>query len=90
MNPDGIERRGSRLRRDLNDLVRDRDGKVSETRIGILSFKALLFYVFLDQVELILKQWEIFSIFVTTFIVPDALKRILEAKAGVQEKGKEK
>lgn len=84
------ERRKSPLRRDLNDLIRGTDGKVSEAKVGILAFKVLLFYTFTQQTELILKQWEIFSIFVTTFIVPDALKRILEAKAGVQSKEKEK
>lgn len=84
------ERRKSMLRRDLNDLIRDSNGKVSEANVGILAFKGLLFYTFLHHTETILKQWEIFSIFVTTFIVPDALKRILEAKAGVQEKEKEK
>lgn len=84
------ERRKAPIRRDLNDLIRGADGKVSEAKVGILAFKALLFYTFTQQTELILKQWEIFSIFVTTFIVPDALKRILEAKAGVQPKEKEK
>ena len=80
------ERRKALLRRDLNDLVRGTDGKVSEAKAGILAFKGLLFYTFLHHSETILKQWEVLSIFVTAFLVPDALKRILEAKAGVKEK----
>lgn len=86
MSYQGKNRRKSPLRRDLNDLVRGPDGKVSEAKVGALAFKALLFYTFIHYADSILKQWEIFSVFVTTFIVPDALKKILEAKAGVQQK----
>lgn len=85
-----VDRRKSLFRRDLNDLIRGVDGKVSEAKVGILAFKGLLFYTFLHYTEIILKQWEIFSIFITIFIVPDVLKRILEAKAGIREKEKEK
>lgn len=84
MSYEGRNRRKSPLRRDLNDLVRGPDGKVSEAKVGALAFKALLFWAFIHYAESILKQWEIFSVFVATFIVPDALKKILEAKAGVK------
>ena len=87
MTPD---RRKNLLRRDFNDLIRGAQTKVSEAKVGILAFKTLLFYTFLHHSEIILKQWEVLSIFVAAFLVPDALKRILEAKAGVQMKEKEK
>lgn len=79
------ERRKSLLRRDLNDLVRGADGKVSEAKVGILAFKGFLFYTFTQQTEFILDHWEIFVIFITIFLAPDLLKRILETRAGIKE-----
>lgn len=80
------ERRKSLLRRDLNDLVRGADGKVSEAKAGILAFKILLFYTFIQQTEFILDHWEIFVIFISIFLAPDLLKRILEFRLGIVER----
>lgn len=84
------ERRKNTLCRDFNDLIRGADNKVSEAKVGILAFKGLLFYIFLQYSEIILNQWEVLSIFVAAFLVPDALKRILEARVGIQNKEEQK
>jgi len=76
------EQRKASLRRDLNDLVRSPDGKVSEAKAYVVAFKGVLLYTFLHNVEVILGGWEILSIFVLAFIAPDALKKILAMKFG--------
>ncbi len=83
MTPD---RRKSQLRRDLNDLVRDPSGKVSEAKAYAVAFKGLLFYTFIHHTESILKNWEVLSIFVTSFLAPDILKKVLTLRAGAKEK----
>jgi hypothetical protein len=77
------EQRNSIMRRDLNDLVRSPDGKVSEAKGFAVAFKVAMMYVFLKHTEAILAEWTILSIFVTAFIAPDLLKKILTMKAGV-------
>lgn len=78
------ERRGPvTLRRDLNDLVRSPDGKVSEAKGGAVLFKTAMLYVFVVKIDAILADWIILSIFVTAFIAPDLLKKVLTMKAGV-------
>lgn len=79
------ELRGSAMRRDLNDLIRSPDGKVSEAKGFAVVFKASMVYVFLKHAEVILKDWMILAVFVTAMIAPDLLKKILSMKAGVKE-----
>ena len=71
------------LRRDLNDLIRSPDGKVSEAKAGAVLFKSAMLYVFVAKIDAILSDWIILSIFVTAFIAPDLLKKVLTMKAGV-------
>lgn len=71
------------VRRDLNDLIRSPDGKVSEAKAGTVLFKSAMLYVFVDKIDAILADWIILSIFVTAFIAPDLLKKVLTMKAGV-------
>lgn len=82
------ERRKSILRRDLNDLVRDPSGRVSEAKTYAAVFKGAMVYVFLKHTELILKDWMVLAVFVTAMIAPDVLKKILSMRAGasVEEK----
>ena len=71
------------LRRDLNDLIRSPDGKVSEAKGGAVLFKTAMLYVFVTKIDAILADWIILSIFVTASIAPDLLKKVLTMKAGV-------
>lgn len=77
------ERRRAILRRDLNDLVRDPAGRVSEAKAYAVVFKASMVYVFLKHTELILKDWMILAVFVTAMLAPDLLKKILSMRVGV-------
>lgn len=78
------ERRGpATVRRDLNDLIRSPDGKVSEAKGGAVLFKTAMLYVFVTKIDAILADWIILSIFVTAFIAPDLLKKVLTMKAGI-------
>lgn len=77
------ERRKASVRRDLNDLVRSPDGKVSEAKGGVVLFKTAMLYVFIKEIDAILADWMILAIFVTAFIAPDLLKKVLTMKAGL-------
>lgn len=77
------ERRKATVRRDLNDLVRSPDGKVSEAKGGAVLFKTAMLYIFVQKIDAILADWMILAIFVTTFIAPDLLKKVLSQKVGV-------
>lgn len=77
------ERRKASVRRDLNDLVRSPDGKVSEAKGGAVIFKTAMIYVFIQKIDAILADWVVLAIFVTAFIAPDLLKKVLTMKAGL-------
>ena len=77
------ERRKASVRRDLNDLVRSPDGKVSEAKGGAVIFKTAMIYVFIQKIDAILADWMVLAIFVTAFIAPDLLKKVLTMKAGL-------
>lgn len=77
------ERRKAILRRDLNDLVRDPHGRVSEAKVFAVLFKSSMVWVFLKHTELILKDWMILAVFVTAMLAPDLLKKILSMRVGV-------
>lgn len=79
------ERRGSAMRRDLNDLIRSPDGKVSEAKGFAVTFKAAMIYVFLRNTDAILAEWTILALFITAFLAPDLLKKIISMKIGVKE-----
>lgn len=77
------DRRKATVRRDLNDLIRSPDGKVSEAKAGAVLFKAAMLYVFLKFTDKILGDGMILAIFVASFIAPDVIKKVLTMKAGV-------
>lgn len=86
MGEQKVERRKSLIRRDLNDLVRGPDGKVSEAKAYAVAFKGLMFYTFLHYTDKILSNWEVLSIFVTAFLAPDLLKKALTIRSERKEK----
>ncbi len=79
MTPD---RRKAILRRDLNDLVRDPSGRVSEAKSYAVIFKGAMVWVFLKHTELILKDWMILAVFVTALLAPDVLKKLMAMRLG--------
>jgi len=79
------EQRSSIFRRDLNDLIRSPDGKVSEAKGFAVAFKMAMLYVFLKYAESILAEWTILALFITAFLAPDLLKKVISMKTGVRE-----
>jgi hypothetical protein len=79
----GSNRRRSIMRRDMNDLIRSPDGKVSEAKMNTVLFKAAMLYVFLKYTQLILADWMLLAVFVTTLVAPDLMKKVLAQKAGL-------
>ena len=76
------EKRTVGLRRDLNDLVRGPDGKVSEAKTFAVAFKTAMIYVFLKQAEQILKDWMVLTVFVAALLMPDLLKKLMAMRLG--------
>jgi hypothetical protein len=79
------EQRSSIMRRDLNDLVRSPDGKVAEAKGFAVVFKGAMLYVFLQHAETVLAEWTILALFITAFLAPDLLKKVISMKTGVKE-----
>lgn len=80
------ERRQAPLRRDLNDLVRDPQGKVSEAKAFAVAFKISMIYVFLKHTEMVIKDWMVLLVFCAAMLAPDLLKKLITMKAGKEEK----
>lgn len=79
------ERRSPSLRRDFNDLIRSPDGKVSEAKGFAVAFKISMIYVFLKNTDAVLAEWTILALFITAFLAPDLLKKVISMKTGVKE-----
>lgn len=78
-----IEQRRFGLRRDLNDLVRGVDGKLSGSKIGTyvaqyISAKILLAYV----PPVTLPTWDTLAVLFLVLIAPEAYKQLMSMKWG--------
>ena len=67
----------------LSDLICDPHGKLSEAKAFAVLFKAALLYAFLRNTVLILSNWEILTVVVTTFVAPDLLKKLISMRVGL-------
>lgn len=77
------------IRRDINDLVRDPQGRMSEAKLFAIFFKLLMLDIFWQNAPVILSDWEVLAVFVTSFVAPDLLKKLISSRAGVVEQGKQ-
>ena len=75
-----IERRVNTLRRDLNDLVRDRDGSLSPTKIGTLIGQWLAIKLILENGETIIKNWDSLTVLFSVLIAPELFKKLVNMK----------
>jgi len=78
------ERRGSVLRRDFNDLVRDVDGTLSLTKIGTLIAQWLSIKLILENGAAIIANWDSLLVLFSVLLAPGAVKKITEAKYGTK------
>lgn len=73
------------LRRDLNDLIRGPDGKVSPVKLGSATGQAIAAYLLLIYADKVLSNWDVLTVLFTTLILPDSLKKIITLKYGGKE-----
>ena len=79
MKPDQ-ERRVRKFRRDLNDLVRGPDGRVSEAKTWGNVGKFIAAYLLLHHTEYIVDRPDAMFLLFSFLILPDMAKKILDAK----------
>ena len=79
------ERRKAAVRRDLNDLVRDPIGRVSEAKVFAVVFKSSMVWVFLKHAETILRDWMVLAVFITALLAPDLLKKLMAMRLAPKE-----
>jgi len=77
------ERRRFGLRRDLNDLVRDRDGFISTSKVGTLIAQWLSVKLILEHGSEIIANWDSLLVLFTVLLAPEIIKRVVENKYGV-------
>lgn len=76
------ERRKSRLRRDLNNLVRDESGNVSPTKIGTLLGQWLSIKLILENGSAIIANWDSLTVLFSVLIAPELFKKLMNMKYG--------
>ena len=75
-------RRGSIMRRDLNDLVRDESGRLSPTKVGTLLGQWLSVKLILENGTAIIANWDSLMVLFSVLIAPEMFKKLLNMKYG--------
>lgn len=76
------EQRKSILRRDLNDLVRDRDGSLSPSKVGTLIGQWLAIKLILQHGDTIVNNWDSMTVLFLVLIAPELFKKMMNMKYG--------
>jgi hypothetical protein len=79
------EQRTRTVARDLNDLVRDPNGRVAEAKVFAVIFKPFLLWVFMTNAQEVLRDWGILTVIVVTFVAPDLLKKLIAMRSGIPD-----
>ena len=77
---DSKPERRSILRRDLNDIVRDPSGNVSEAKLWASLGKAIAAYLMMSNAAHIIAYWDALAILLLAMIAPDLIKKVLTLK----------
>jgi hypothetical protein len=75
----GDERRKYGLRRDLNELVRGVDGKISGSKIGTYAGQIIAGRLLLTNT---LPTWDVLAVLFLVLIAPEAYKQMLQMRWG--------
>lgn len=75
-------RRGSTLRRDLNDLVREESGRLSPTKIGTLVGQWLAVKLIIENGTAIIANWDSLTVLFAVLIAPELFKKMMNLKYG--------
>lgn len=76
------QRRSPCWRRDLNDAVRDDNGKFSFEKVGTIAGQLIAGKYLLVEVEHVLKGWDVMTILFTVLIAPSLFKKLMSLKYG--------
>ena len=76
------ERRSPSVRRDLNDMIRDPAGNVSEAKVWANIFKGSMVWVFLHHAAEVIRDWTVLLVFVGALLMPELLKKLMTMKLG--------
>ena len=72
----------SRLRRDINDLVRDESGGLSLTKIGTLAGQWLAVKLIIENGKDVIVNWDSLTVLFTVLIAPELFKKMMNMKYG--------
>lgn len=81
------EHRHANVRRDLNDLVRDESGRVSEAKAWASVGKLAAVYLLIYHSENVINHWDALAILLLIVVAPDLLKKWLTMKYGAVTNG---
>lgn len=70
------------IRRDLNDLVRDENGRISGSKIGTYAGQYIAGHILLLHSHDVIKTWDSMAVLFLVLIAPEAYKRFLAMKWG--------
>ena len=70
------------LRRDLNDLIRSPDGKVSAGKVWANVGQWIAAYLLLHHSEFIIDRWDAMVVLFVALLSPELLKSVIKGKYG--------
>ncbi len=76
------KRHSSGVRRDLNDLVRSEDGRISGSKIGTYAGQYIAARLLLTHSDDLIDHWDSLAIMFTVLIAPELWKMIMNLKYG--------
>jgi len=68
------------LRRDLNDVVRSPDGRVSEAKLWASAGKAASLFLIMRYSESVIAHWDVLAVLLLVLVAPDLLKKMVAMK----------
>lgn len=77
-----IERRHQIWRRDLNDAVRDTDGKFSFEKLGTYAGQFIAARYLWEHIDGVIPGWDIMTVWFTVLIAPSLFKKLMSLKYG--------
>ena len=79
-----VQRKAS-VRRDLNDLVRGPDGKVSAAKTSAIVGQGIAAYLLLAYSQVVLERWDALAILLTILVAPDNFRKIVNMRYANKE-----
>ena len=77
-----VEQRKSGIRRDLNDIFRGDDGKISGSKIGTYAGQIIAGKLLLENARDLIDHWDSLAILFTVLIAPEIWKLLMRMKYG--------